>query len=168
MTPDFDGQTLLLVEDNEDDVFIFQRAFRQAQLQQPVQVVHDGEEAAEYLLGRGAFADRVAHPSPRVVFLDLKLPLRGGLEVLQMIRGDPLLAALSVVVLTSSAEDRDIARARELGAQAYLVKPPSSRMLREALAAVRARLDGVPPAEVPRIAGDRFDESPPPSRAPRP
>lgn len=167
MTADFERQTLLLVEDNEDDVFIFQRAFKQARLPHPVRVVQDGEEAADYLLARGGFADRAAHPAPRVLFLDLKLPLRGGLEVLQMIREDPQLAALGVVVLTSSAEERDIARARELGAQAYLVKPPSARMLQEALTAVRARLEGVPAAAIPRIDGDRFDDLPLSARAAR-
>ncbi|HEY1107446.1 MAG TPA: response regulator [Opitutaceae bacterium] len=151
---DIDGQTLLLVEDNEDDVFIFKRAYRQAQVAHPLQVVNDGEEAFDYLTGGGVFADRAKYPLPFLVLLDLKLPFKGGLEVLQAIRETPALAQLCVVVLTSSAEERDIARARELRAQAYLVKPPSAATLKEILAAVRARLAGQ--ERLPGIAGDFF------------
>jgi len=159
MSADFEAQTLLLVEDNEDDVFIFQRAYRQAQLKNPLQIVRDGEEAWDYLLGQGKFAQREKYPVPTLVFLDLKLPLKGGLEVLEEIREDPALADLCVVVLTSSAEERDVNRARELGARAYLVKPPPATTLLEAIAAVRARLAGVPAQEIPRITGDLFDDS---------
>jgi len=154
----FDAETLLLVEDNDDDVFIFKRAYRQAQIPNPLQVVQDGEEASDYLFGRGRFADRAQYPLPGLVLLDLKLPLKGGLEVLQELRERPEAAELCVVVLTSSAEERDIARARALRAHAYLVKPPSPAMLTETFAAVRARRAG-PAAEIPRIAGDRFEES---------
>ena len=155
----FESETLLLVEDNEDDVFIFQRAFRQAKLKNPLQIVRDGEEATEYLFGQGQFADRSQYPLPKLVFLDLKLPLRGGLEVLQSVREDPALADLCVVVLTSSAEERDVARARELAAHAYLVKPPAAATLTEAVSAVRARLAGALSNAVPKISGDLFDKS---------
>ncbi len=154
---EIDGQTLLLVEDNEDDVFIFKRAYRQAQVGHPLQVVNDGEEAYDYLTGGGGFADRAKHPLPFLVLLDLKLPFKSGLEVLEAIRATPELERLCVVVLTSSAEERDIARARELGAQAYLVKPPTAAILQEILSAVRARLAGQP--GLPRVAGDFFAES---------
>ena len=163
---DFDAQTLLLVEDNEDDVFIFRRAYRQAELKNPVQVVTDGEEACDYLLGRGKFADRSKHPLPKVILLDLKLPFKSGFEVLQTIRETPSLMHLLVIVLTSSAEERDIARALELKAHAYLVKPPSAQTLSQALQAARAYHAGVPAAEIPRIAGDMFDENAVISRKP--
>lgn len=165
MTMSFDAQTLLLVEDNEDDVFIFKRAFRQAGIKNPVQVVQDGEEASDYLFGRGRFADRATYPLPGMVFLDLKLPLRSGLEVLQALREDPALANLCVVVLTSSAEERDVTRAQELAAHAYLVKPPNATLLNEVLTAVRARLAGGERSSIPRISGDRFEESAMGSRA---
>lgn len=158
MTMNLDARTLLLVEDNDDDVFIFQRAYKQAQLSHPLQVARDGEEATDYLLGRGAFADRTKYPLPFLVLLDLKLPFKSGLEVLESVREQPELANLCVVVLTSSAEDRDVARAHELGAQAYLVKPPSARSLLETMAAVRARLAGTPSAQIPKIAGDLFED----------
>lgn len=154
----FENETLLLVEDNEDDVFIFQRAFRHAKVTNPLQVVRDGEEAMDYLFGREQFADREKHPLPKLVFLDLKLPLRGGLEVLQALREDVGLADLSVVILTSSAEERDVARARELAAQAYLVKPPVPAILVEAISAVRARLAGALSNAVPKITGDLLRE----------
>lgn len=153
------GRTLLLVEDNEDDVFIFTRAFKQAQLTHPLQVARDGEEATDYLLGRGAFADRSKFPLPFLVLLDLKLPLKSGLEVLETIRETPALANLCVVVLTSSAEERDVVRAHELGAQAYLVKPPSTRPLLDAITAVKARLSGAPASAIPKISGNLLDDA---------
>lgn len=151
-----DAQTLLLVEDNDDDVFIFKRAYKQAKLAHPLQVAGDGEEATDYLLGRGRFADREKYPLPFLVLLDLKLPLKSGLEVLQSVRERPELAKLCVIVLTSSAEDRDVLRAHDLGAQAYLVKPPSAQVLLEAIAAVCARLAGS--SAIPKISGDLFEE----------
>lgn len=154
-----DGQTLLLVEDNEDDVFIFQRAYKQAQITHPVQVARDGEEASDYLFGEGVYADRTRYPLPFMVLLDLKLPFMSGLELLEALRANPALADLCVVVLTSSAEERDVNRAHELGAYAYLVKPPSAQTLAQVMAAVRARLGGAAASEIPKIAGDRFDNS---------
>ena len=151
MTPAWD--TILLVEDNDDDVFIFRRAYRQAQLPHAVQSASDGKEAVEYLQGEGRFADRAAFPLPFLVLLDLKLPVKNGLEVLQAIRARPELARVSVIVLTSSAEERDIARARELGARAFLVKPPKPATLSEAITVVRRELAGGEAARAP-IAGD--------------
>jgi CheY-like chemotaxis protein len=148
-----DAQTLLLVEDNDDDVFIFRRAYKQTQLTHPVQVVTDGQEAVDYLTGEGPFQDRAKFPLPFLVLLDLKLPLRHGFEVLQAIRLQPVIASLPVVVLTSSAEQRDIQRAGELGAQAFLVKPPSSQVLAET---VRVMINHPSHAAsgVQRITGD--------------
>jgi CheY-like chemotaxis protein len=160
MSMNLDAHTLLLVEDNEDDVFIFRRAYKQAKLNCPLQVAEDGEEASDYLLGQGRYADRAKHPLPALVFLDLKLPLKSGLEVLATIREQPQLANLCVVVLTSSAEERDVTRAHELGAQAYLVKPPSAATLAEVMTLLRGHLAGVPLAEIPRLSGDKFETPP--------
>lgn len=150
-----DNRTILLVEDNEDDAFIFSRAYRLAQLAHPVQVTTDGEEALDYLLGEGEYSDRNKHPLPFLIFLDLKLPLKSGHEVLQVIRSDPKLADIAVVVLTSSGESRDITRAQELGANAFLVKPPTPAHLSSAVSFVRAQRE-TPGAAVPRIQGDLF------------
>jgi CheY-like chemotaxis protein len=151
-----DHQTILLVEDNEDDVFIFQRAYRQTHLLHPVQIVRDGQEALDYLQGEGQFVDRAKYPLPFLVLLDLKLPLTPGLEVLQIVRTQPALADLMVVVLTSSAEARDVLRAHELGAQAFLVKPPAPKTIVAAVSAIRAQLSASGSAERTVIDGDIF------------
>lgn len=115
--------TVLLVEDNPDDVLLTTRAFKRANLFSPIQVVEDGDKAVSYLSGAPPYDDRDRHPLPVLVLMDLKLPRRSGLEVLKWIRSVPALKALPVVVLTSSSEDRDVNSAYDLGANSYLVKP---------------------------------------------
>jgi CheY-like chemotaxis protein len=135
---DFDAQTILLAEDNEDDVFIFKRAFRQTGAKNPLQVVADGQDAMEYLTGIGKYAERVQFPLPAAVMLDLKLPRCRGLDVLQWARSQPGFQRMVFVVLTSSAERCDLVRADDLGARFYLVKPPRAATLAEMLAVLRA------------------------------
>jgi len=115
--------TILLVEDDPNDVFLIQRAFRRINLANPIQVVQDGEAAVLYLSGQEPYADRDRYPFPILVLLDLKLPRRSGLEVLEWLRQQPKLKRLPVVVLTSSRENSDLNRAYDLGANSYLVKP---------------------------------------------
>jgi CheY-like chemotaxis protein len=115
--------TMLLVEDDPNDILLIQRAFAKASLVNPLKVVRDGEEALSYLAGGGEFADRGRYPVPSLVLLDLKLPRRSGLEVLQWLRDQPALKHIPVIVLTSSKESSDINRAYSLGANSYLVKP---------------------------------------------
>jgi CheY-like chemotaxis protein len=122
-------QGILLVEDDEDDVFLLERALSKAKLDSPLYIAANGQEAIDYLAGAGKYADRTTYPMPGCVFLDLKLPFRHGFEVLEWIRSEPSLAAIDVFVLTSSPEDRDRERAEQLGARAYLVKPPTGPML---------------------------------------
>jgi CheY-like chemotaxis protein len=114
---------LLLVEDDPDHVLLIQRAFARANLVNPLKIVRDGEEAIAYLSGSGEYADRTRFPLPSLLLLDLKLPRKSGLEVLEWIRGDAALRLLPVVILTSSAETRDIDKAYALGVNSYLVKP---------------------------------------------
>ena len=114
---------ILLVEDNPDDVLLLQRAFRKANLMNPVQVVPDGQAAIDYLSGAAPYDDRSRYPIPALVLLDLKLPKRNGHEVLQWIRAQPGLRRLPVAVLTTSRESPDINRAYDLGANSYLAKP---------------------------------------------
>jgi CheY-like chemotaxis protein len=121
--------TLLLIEDNEDDVFAMQRALRKAQVTLPLQVVTDGQKAMEYLSGTGQYADRNYYPLPSLIFLDLKLPYLGGFEVLEWMREQPELRDLAVIVLTGSAEQSDRDCAEKLGAQSYLVKPAEPQQL---------------------------------------
>jgi CheY-like chemotaxis protein len=130
--------TILLVEDDPNDVLLVQRAFRRAQVANPIQVVGDGEAAIEYMAGHGPYANREDHPLPALVLLDLKLPRRSGFEVLDWLRRQPRLRRLPVVVLTSSALATDIRRAYELGASSYLVKPLEFEALQDMLGAVGA------------------------------
>jgi CheY-like chemotaxis protein len=115
---------LLHVEDDQNDVLLVQRAFQKLKILSPIHHVPNGDAATEYLLGTGQFADRRKFPFPALMMLDLKLPLRGGLELLGWLRkqGAPL-RRLPVVVFTSSNQMCDINRAYELGANSYLVKP---------------------------------------------
>jgi len=115
--------TILLVEDDPNDVLLIQRAFRKSNVANPIQVVGDGEEAIAYLSGQGPCADRERYPLPLLLLLDLKLPRKSGFEVLEWLRQQPGLKRLPVVVLTSSAETPDVNRAYDLGANSYLVKP---------------------------------------------
>jgi len=117
--------TILLVEDNPDDVLLIKRAFQKAGVAHSLQVAAHGEEAMAYLTGSDGFSDREKHPFPALVLLDLQLPRRSGHEVLAFMREQEDLRRLPVVVLTSSREPRDINRAYDLGANSYLVKPVS-------------------------------------------
>jgi CheY-like chemotaxis protein len=125
------NRTLLLVEDNEDDVFLMKRALKDALVKNPLRVVEDGQEAVDYLAGAGKFADRDNYPLPVVVFLDLKLPYLSGHEVLAWIRQQKELESLVVIILTSSNEASDLSRCYSLGANSYLVKPPTPAQLEE-------------------------------------
>ncbi len=115
--------TILLVEDNPDDVMLFKRALQKAALDYPLRVVGDGEAAIAYLSGEGLYADRNDYPLPRLVLLDLKLPRKSGHEVLEWLRDQPETRRLAVVVLTTSREISDINRAYDHCANSYLVKP---------------------------------------------
>jgi CheY-like chemotaxis protein len=123
------NRALLLVEDNEDDVFLMKRALKSARIVNPLLVVEDGQEALDYLGGAGKFADRDQYPLPAVVFLDLKLPFISGHEVLAWIRRQKQLESTVVIVLTSSNEASDLSRCYALGANSYLVKPPTPEQL---------------------------------------
>jgi CheY-like chemotaxis protein len=121
---------VVLVEDNEDDVFLLRRALQKAQLEVSLHLLQDGQEALDY------FERLAAQPAtkaslPDLVLLDLKLPFVPGFDVLTFIRNQPQLRDLNVIVLTSSAELRDQERATELNAHGYFVKPPHPDMLTE-------------------------------------
>jgi CheY-like chemotaxis protein len=121
--------TLLLVEDNEDDVFLMVRALKSAQVDLPLQVVPDGQQALDYLAGQRNFKDRAVFPLPSVIFLDIKMPQVSGLEVLRWLRSQPELRRIVVIVLTSSNQPADVRLAYELGANSYVVKPASFQQL---------------------------------------
>jgi CheY-like chemotaxis protein len=121
--------TILLVEDNEDDIFLMKRALLEAEVKNRLEIVEDGQAAIDYLSGHGAFSDRTRFPLPTLVFLDLKLPLKSGHDVLSWMRSQEALESVVVVVLTSSDEPGDVAKSYKLGANSYLVKPPTTEQL---------------------------------------
>ncbi len=116
-------RTILLVEDNPDDVELTLRALQQYNVRNQIAVVRDGAEALDYLFARGAYAERSACPVPAVVILDLKLPKMDGFEVLQHMRADERTKLVPVVILTSSKEERDMVNGYKLGANSYVRKP---------------------------------------------
>lgn len=122
---------ILIVEDDPDDVVLLRRAFDRARFVNPIVVVSDGDAAVAYLAGEGEYADRTEYPLPELVLLDLKLPRRSGHEVLEWIRREAGMTGLPVVILTASRENADLARAYELGANSYLVKPATFKRLQE-------------------------------------
>ena len=109
---------ILLVEDNPLDIDLTLRAFKKQGLQNPVQIARDGEEAVSWIARWEA-----GEPMPLIVLMDLKLPRIGGLEVLRRFKKQSQLKLVPIVVLTSSAEDKDITTAYEYGANSYIVKP---------------------------------------------
>jgi CheY-like chemotaxis protein len=116
-------QSILLVEDDSNDVLLVRRAFRKANIQIPINIVADGEEAIAYLTNQSPYDDPEQYPVPSLILLDLKLPRITGLEFLEWCRNQPRFKRLLVVVLTSSQEHPDVSKAYDLGANSYLVKP---------------------------------------------
>jgi DNA-binding response OmpR family regulator len=116
-------RAILLVEDDPNDVFFFQRAMKKAQVTNELLVAQDGQEAINLLAGREGFADRETYPVPSLIVLDLNLPRKHGLQVLSWIRSTPDLDRVPVIALTSSSSEQDIAEAYRLRANSYLVKP---------------------------------------------
>jgi CheY-like chemotaxis protein len=124
---------ILLVEDNPSDVALALHAFKKHKLTNHIQVLRDGAEALEFLFGTGAYAQRDISSGPRVLLLDLKLPLVSGLEVLRRLKADPRTQPIPVVMLTSSREERDIVESYQLGVNSYIVKPVDFAQFTEAM-----------------------------------
>ena len=115
-------QMILLVEDNDDDAELAVRAFHRAKVTNPLVRVRDGVEALEFVFHEGAFGQR-SGGQPKLILLDLKMPRLGGIEVLRRLKADDQTKVIPVVMLTSSAEERDIVESYQLGVNSYLVKP---------------------------------------------
>jgi two-component system response regulator len=117
------GHVVLVVDDTETDFELTKIAIRKANVTARIELARDGAEAIKYLRGDGVFANRELYPFPNVLFLDLKMPKVDGFEVLQWLKEHEECKVVPVMVLTSSAMERDVARAYKLGANCYMVKP---------------------------------------------
>lgn len=126
-------KVILLVEDNPDDVALTIRAFTKNNIFNKVVVAKDGVEALDYLFGRGVYAGRDILDLPVVVLLDLKLPRVDGLEVLKSIRQNEITQLIPVVILTSSAEEKDLINGYKMGANSYVRKPVNFEHFLEAV-----------------------------------
>ncbi len=118
-------QTILLVDDSENDLFILRAAFKMAKCSLLLQEVRNGEEAVAYLNGTGPYTDREKFPLPSLMLLDLNMPKKNGFEVLAWVRVQPGLKRLAIIIMTASIRNQDVERAFDLGANSFLVKPSS-------------------------------------------
>lgn len=116
---------ILLVEDNPDHVELIRRSLSENRIANRLSTVADGQAALDYLFRQGKYSDAEEYPQPDVILLDLRLPKVDGLEVLRQIKADAVLHSVPVVILTTSAADRDIIQAYDNSANSYLVKPVS-------------------------------------------
>ena len=118
-----DNPLILLAEDRQDDVVLLQMALAKIAFPHTLEIVNDGEEAIAYLKGQGRYADHARYPLPTLLLLDLKMPRQTGFEVLEWLRATRELKGLRTIVLTSSADSKDVSRSYELGANAFFEKP---------------------------------------------
>jgi CheY-like chemotaxis protein len=116
-------KTVLIADDEPDDVATMRRVFQKARIINPLQVVRDGREAIAYLAGEGIYADRKAYPFPILFFLDLRMPKKSGIEVLEWLQAGKLHQLLGIVVFTAGSNVTEIKEAYQLGAHSFLVKP---------------------------------------------
>src|SRR5438132_7651407 len=138
-TTGLQDSAILLVEDDDSDILLLRRAFRNAHIANPLIEVRDGQAAIQYLSGEGDYADRTRYPIPFLILLDLRLPKLSGFEVIAWMRDQPQLANLIVVVLTASDHVPDVTRARDLGANSYLVKPGNFEELVQMVKRIKGR-----------------------------
>jgi CheY-like chemotaxis protein len=135
MTP---SDLVLIAEDNPDDALLLRRALEKAGIRARLKIVADGEEMLLYLGGRGAFANRSTSPMPSLIILDLKMPRKSGLEVLEWISQNQDLAVVPTIVLSASNLEEDVRAAYNLGANTYFVKPTTFDELVETMRMVEA------------------------------
>lgn len=116
---------ILAAEDEKSDRMILELGFQRAKVPHPLVIVRDGQEAVDYLSGKDRYADRLAHPLPALIVLDLKMPRMNGFDVLAWLARHPEFNQIPVVMLSSSGDELDMKKARQLGAREYFVKPHS-------------------------------------------
>jgi CheY-like chemotaxis protein len=133
------GPSILLAEDDPNDVFLLQLALEKARISNPLIITQDGQQAVSYLNGDGPFADRDKYPLPALLLLDLKMPGMDGFDVLAFLNRCQDLRGLPVVVLSSSDHPSDLEKARRLGVTDYRVKPQDFAALVELAQELHAR-----------------------------
>ncbi len=161
------NNTILQVEDDPNDVFLFQHAMRKVGVTNPIQVASDGQQAIDYLAGVGRFTDREKFPLPCLVLMDQKLPYVRGLEVLKWIRQQPGVAMV-VILMSASGQEADIAAAYHFGANGFLVKPSEAGKLEDMARAIKDfwLTQNTPPPEIPAEEVVAPDDSRSPRFAP--
>lgn len=132
-------ETILYAEDEADDVLFLKLAFKRSGSPHTVTAVPDGAQAVDYLTGQYPFADRSRYPLPALILLDINMPKKNGLEVLQWIREQHHFTSLPVLMLTSSMRPEDMEKARRLGANDYLLKPSDPSKLLEMVNSIHER-----------------------------
>lgn len=141
------SQTVLFVDDSENDILLLRRAFKKGEFPFAQREVHNGEEAIAYLSGNGVYSDRDKYPPPSLVLLDLNMPMKNGFDVLEWVRAQPGLRKVAIMILTASLRQEDVARSFELGASAYLVKPSNLQALTDMVRSLNTwiKLNHFPP-----------------------
>lgn len=133
-------QTILLVDDSENDRLLMRRAFKKAEYDVLLREVHNGEEAIAYLKGDAPYGDRAKFPLPILMLLDLNMPKKNGYDVLAWVRTQPRIRRVSITVLSASMRTEDVDQAYDLGANSFLVKPSN---IDELIAMVRCLRDWI-------------------------
>jgi CheY-like chemotaxis protein len=155
---------VLVAEDNPDDALLLRRALEKAGIRARVKIVADGEELLLYLQGRGAYSNRAICPFPSLIILDLKMPRKTGLEVLQWLNCNRDISVVPTIVLSASNLENDVRAAYHLGANTYFVKPSTFDELVETMKAVevywkkamKVRPDGPITMKAPEAAPDQL------------
>jgi CheY-like chemotaxis protein len=125
--------TIMVVEDDSNDQFLIEQAFRKIGVKDPIQIVGSGAEAIAYMMGEGKFSDREKYAYPTFIMTDLKMPSGDGFSVLEFLKGNPQWKVIPTIVLSGSADLDDIKKSYMLGASSYHVKPQSHEELRHQL-----------------------------------
>lgn len=129
---------VLVAEDNPDDALLLRHALEKAGIRARLKIVSDGEELLLYLQGKGAYGNRSLYPLPTLIILDLKMPRRNGLEVLEWLNSNRDISVVPTIVLSASNIEKDVRAAYRLGANTYFVKPSTFDELVETMKAVDA------------------------------
>ena len=128
--------TILMADDDPDDRQLTREAFEESRLGNDLRFVEDGEELLDYLYRRGKYADPDSSPWPSIILLDLNMPRKDGREALQIIRADPTLRAIRVIIMTTSKAEEDVLRSYDLSAASYVTKPVTFERLVEVVRAL--------------------------------